>query len=769
MKIISFFLFLIAATASAQNFDEGPNDGSFTLLGSEIENPLLIAPVSQEYEDSYQSRISVAAGARDWDCNSTSRGDADNGKRYWSLLLAQLYNASDNSSDLESLIENEGHSGLFSTYQNEISLYKPFSAPGLCMYFLGYYELLPTDQKKKVEQMWNSEGREYTSRSDHQMDPIYDLTEYNSENFHWMSRMGGYLLSHKFNDRTDVHGLPAMEYYDEWMKNLTRATYNTGRVEWGSDIYSAYCLNPALVTYEYADDVQTRIRARAILDWMVFELAYRHIDGFQSGPGTRQKGGEMKPFYGESWGWEWLYFSDNSYHPSFSTSAAGDNLANQMIGFMLHGTYRPPQAAVDIAQRNFQTPVEMHNAKPYIHADNENYNDWRGETDKTRRWEFETMWIEKDYTLGSVASYRPAARAQLGGNQTPFVEQGLWRLAIRGTDNGALRLVGSAGDQTGGTYWNARYPYEEIGQYRNVMMRLIKAPSLNDLYIISPQEITFTTENGGSFAQAPNGVYIAVVPYNGSAPTSDDLNTEFKRYKWEFPEGELGGLVMEVGTEEEYGSYDNFKDAIQENMSTLEAETEHKIAYTSTSSHGGTIAMEYQGPTTYTSTVFDIDITPAGNLPKVWGDGQLFDYSEWQSYNVIYGEQILNQNWGSGALTATAGGKGVQIVVDPVTAVVTYRQIDDDVTKTPGTVQKRNNAVSPLRISGSRIFYRDLQSDATLYVYTMTGRLARKFTIKKGRGFRDLSSLPSGIYSVRLGGHAGENRSLRFVKTVLSF
>jgi hypothetical protein len=69
------------------------------------------------------------------------------------------------------------------------------------------------------------------------------------------------------------------------------------------------------------------------------------------------------------------------------------------------------------------------------------------------------------------------------------------------------------------------------------------------------------------------------------------------------------------------------------------------------------------------------DVEPAGTLPKVWCDGQAVDFGKWQSYHVVLGEPIVEQNWGSGVLTAKTDGKGVQIIVDPATAEVTYRKI----------------------------------------------------------------------------------------------
>ena len=132
---------------------------------------------------------------------------------------------------------------------------------------------------------------------------------------------------------------------------------------------------------------------------------------------------------------------------------------------MPYVSYRPPRAAIDIAQRKFQMPVEIQSAKPYYGLDENNYADWNGERGVRRRFEFETLYLDKDFTLGSVATMRPDGGVKADG-QMPFAEQNLWRLAVKGG-----QIFGNAGDND---TMAGRCPYEETAQYANVMLRAVK-------------------------------------------------------------------------------------------------------------------------------------------------------------------------------------------------------------------------------------------------------------------------------------------------------
>ena len=105
-------------------------------------------------------------------------------------------------------------------------------------------------------------------------------------------------------------------------------------------------------------------------------------------------------------------------------------------------------------------PVEIQSAKPYYGLDEDNYADWNGARGVRRRFEFETLYLDRDFTLASAATLRPDGAVKVDG-QMPFSEVNLWRLAVKGG-----QLFGNAGANDTMT---GRSPFEEIAQYGNVM------------------------------------------------------------------------------------------------------------------------------------------------------------------------------------------------------------------------------------------------------------------------------------------------------------
>ncbi|MBD3343555.1 MAG: DUF5107 domain-containing protein, partial [Chitinivibrionales bacterium] len=395
--------------------------------------------------------------------------------------------------------------------------------------------------------------------------------------------------------------------------------------------------------------------------------------------------------------YSYAYFGDAT-QPSYDIDSLQQYMRINTIGMIPYCSYRPPQVAIDIAQRNFTTPVEMHNAKPFYHLDNNNYAYWRGNSPESRRFEFETLFLEKNYTLSSLATYRPD-----GQNVGCFSEQSVWRLGVKGTNVGALQIFGNVGTTD---LLSGRHPKEEIGQYRNVMMRLVKDAS--PVWVCFPERVNCTFDGSIAFADCGNGVYVACIPFNSTGNSSETYprDEDYDRFMWTFAAGQLGAVIMEVGTQEEHGSYADFINSIKTGT-TLYSPATDRVEYISTS--GKSLKMEFMPLTTYTYQDKESSpqvITEAGVVPKVWCDGKLVDYSKWKTYHVISGEPIVEQEWESGVMTAQANGQGLQIIVDTATADVTYRHFSTD-------------ALRIMPIGSSSSHAEELQNTYRYHLYTM--------------------------------------------------
>jgi hypothetical protein len=604
--------------------------------------------------------------SKGWRIDNGNR-DGDVGKWTWSPLLA---NMAAEPEGIPSLINGKGAELINSRYAG--SFFKPFSAPGYSMYYFQFKDRLPPVQIEKAHQMIREKGFEQMSRPDGRMDPIYDLTEFNSENFNWMSRLAGVQWAHELKDQEWI------SFFETHLNNLTRALYHTGRIEWNSNNYWGHSMNPVIVLATHAPTEKIRTQATAIADWMVFEAALHYLDGFQVAPDSRAKTNAYKPFAGSVWPYTYLYFQTSS-KPSYSQEDAKKEFGSSEVGLLSWSTYRPPQVAIDIAQRKFPTPVEIQSAKPFYHLDHDNYADWKGDTGRSRRFEFETLYLGKDYTLASVATLRPNGlySFQPGGReQKPFSEQNVWRWGVKGNGNGALQVFGNAGPEGGwGNGWDTmaqRQPWEQIGQYRNVIMRLFR--NLDRAWVAIPVEAKTETDNQGRlFVDMGHGVYGAFLPYHSTGldqekfPFRGERQTHH-RFVWTLNPNTLSAVVLEVGTREEYGSFSAFQSAIR-TQAAFTSPGPDQLGYRSPT--GRVLGMEHTGVTTYSMVNGDV-VDPAGKLPRVWRDGEEVDFDTWDSYRVTHGFPLIEQKWGSGVLEARSNENRIRIQVDPETAEVHY-------------------------------------------------------------------------------------------------
>lgn len=686
-------------------------------------------------------------------------GNQDAGKTEWPKLLAKMAWPATNpsSTTLKSYLAigknmvNGSNVGSFNS---------PFSCAGYAMYYFKWKDSIAAHDPAQVNLIYQDVRNMWHQlmKTDHVFDPCcgYNAAggkEFNSENFHWMMRAAGYLFAHELHGKTvggttlDMTNLNlstpgvlmhtgqaspltktvapssvnAIAYFDGFLKNLTRALYNAGRVEWNSNNYFGHTLNPLLTIYEGAEKCNdpngaaNKKRAQAILDWMMLEAALHFVDGAQVAADSRAKTSSFLPFSGSYYQFTNTFFFDDDFQPSFAPTVWKTKDPTEMeVGFLLSTSYRPPQVIIDIAQRKFTMPVEIQSAKPFYHLDHGRYFNhdgtingefpyhyWKG-TDKGRRFEFETTWIDKNVTMASAAVGRP------DGAMGTYSEQCVWRIGFKGQQNGARMLSGNAGSRTVTT---GRSPYHEIGQFRNLMMQMIQHPAdtANQIWVVVPDSLQqlqtsgeagfwdvqkYKWQEGNLYLQLRNDVFLAIKPFpqpvavNRSTTTESAMHTKIS-FHW--AAGQLGTLLFELGSGGKFADFNSFVEASQTGaFQVVDAAT---VAYTS--SDNTQLKMEYVAPGTYDMIPFTYDspsqnpFSPAGSYPRVWGNHEYLDYQNWDSYRTVFGQDIVNQAWGSGVLNLHAGGVRTCTTIHPETAEVRF------------TVEKKKSPslTNPLRTS----------------------------------------------------------------------
>ncbi len=596
--------------------------------------------------------------------------DADAGKRDWPPLLAEMYKVKEDTAKLMGYIKNQGKKLVFSKWAGNFC--KPFTMPGLSMYYFTYKDLLPDDQKQEIYDTFYTKkkacfgeekiGWEYLKREDHVMDPIYGETEFNSENFNWMARFAGYLFAQEYQDSMQ------MAYFDPYIRNWIRTLYHVGRLEWNSNTYWGHCFNPLLVLYQYAPEAEVKQMAKAGLDWMVLEAALHYLDGFQAAGDVRAKADAYRAFAGSVWGYTYIFFGTEGYQPTYYTPAFdfGDKDLKAYIAFLPYIDYYPPPVIVDIAQRKFDLPVEIRSAKPFYAVDHDNYGHWRGDGQQSRPFEFETIYMDKNLLMVSLASNRPDGNFKhhrLGEReQKPFSEESLWRLAVKGDSLGAYQLFGNSGTmQT----MAGRCPFEEIAQFKNMMIRAVKGA--DNTWMAAPSSFTPVVKNNMLFFDFNNGVYAVFVPVNAlSLQTDPYSDTTYTRYRWQLDTRELGGTILQTALQKDFGTFEAFQQAFLENACWSVRDNKRIDFYSNTND---SLSLLFNPPITYQAYSGEV-IDPAGVTPAVRANGRSVKYDKWNVYQTVSGQNIVSQEWGGGTLKLQSWEHTKKISIDPKSAHV---------------------------------------------------------------------------------------------------
>ncbi len=660
----------------------GPFYGAVSQTLTPIE-PDSAKPTEQGYEIKYQERLQNLMNARSLTPTNGNAG-VDEGKSTWNRLLANIYKNRLNPTWVQNEIDTRGLGLLRSQWAG--SFCGPFSTVGYAAYYFQCKTLLSQAQKDSVRNnLYNiisfpnrcsaASGWDLLMRPDGFMDPTvsdnqtpnFNLTgtEFNSENYHWMLRGTAYLFAQEFQEAQYLQPLT------DWYKNLTRAVFNVGRIEWNSNNYWGHTFNPLLNLYNFAWNADDKRRAKALCDWNVLELALHHLDGEHvAGADPRAKSNAYRRFAGSATPFVFQYFADTTipaYTPSYGNLANYGNTSarpdwDSYQGFLCYSTYRPSQQIIDIARRKFAMPVEIHSAKPFYRADYNFYADWQGNGTNSERNEFEFLYLNHRYILNSVATKRP------DGGLGTFSEQSIWRLGVAGTQSGNIQIMGNSGATN---TMAGRWPYEQVGQFRNILLRTVK--NTDSLWIGVPQSLSPDWVGDTLFLDFNNGVYAAFIPYGTTSRTESAQagDAAYRRITFN-ANTSLAALALEVGTSEEFTDFNTFKSRIA-TAPKFSLDSIDKISYRSASGHS--LTMAYQPPISYTLLAPRSNLTalnPAGTLPKLWQDGIPVNFNNWQVYEVVHGQDIIRQNRGSGELTLASQGNGLKMKVDPATAEVTY-------------------------------------------------------------------------------------------------
>ena len=432
----------------------------------------------------------------------------------------------------------------------------------------------------------------------------------NTDNLRAMRETSVYLMAEETGNEA------TRRLYKQKIQRYVWALYHIGMGEWDSSVYHGHTFAPYLNLYDFAKDPEVKQLAKAALDWMSAAAAIKYYRGGWGGPVKRDYGTSNVVFGSSAVQTFWLYFGDN---PLPNPSSVLDTL------YLITSTYRPPQAIVALARKQFKKPVEILSTKPL-------YENWKPGKDKLPGY-WETQFFGQTYQMGSVAG------TFADGDVIPF------RLMAYNTERGVDYFAANTGKEGVRPGKNSK---DEMGQFRNLLIWLRPASEIPFFFQV-PKTAKAEIEDNIWFFKFEK-TWLAVRPINLKQYTEIALtDRKFaaiysqERILQALSQGYgYEGFALEVGEANSYGNYEEFKQRIK-HKSKLDLSELLAGKVSLQDAQGNRLEFTYQF---------------SNLLPSLVRNGTPFN---WFEHLDLY--KSLNQDnapialgWKRGTLTVKAGG-----------------------------------------------------------------------------------------------------------------
>lgn len=503
-----------------------------------------------------------------------------------------------------------------------IDLYWAFTLKGQVRKFFQFGHLLNPDYRRTMERAidaWTKTHPRFTPHPVHQR-YRHDVQGWGpnrfghrqvdgrrTDNLYAMSTTSIYLFAEAAgNEETRLRAKSEVLGY-VW------ALYNIGHGEWDSETYHPHIVSPYLNLYDFAKDPEVKLAAKAALDHFFTSAALKYQRGAYLGASKRdyasrsyrQTGSPFMKFFD-------LYFD-----------GAPERLRESDQVFGLLSNYRPPQAVLALAHREFDRPVEILASKP-------NYENWHeGQSERPRN--FETLWIGRHGGMGSVLD--PGGN----GDLAPF------RIVLnRGEDQADIVAVSSR------PQFNRKFAGCQTAQYGNLFVWM--APTSGNPWALTYTEaMNLTNERDILFLEGENS-WIAIrthgigsfEPVTQKGRDADRFRGQVVRHAPTLDGADFAFLTIEIGEKGEHTSFEAFRRAIHE-KSELAFDAGKRVV-TLTGTDGRVLEAGYN---------------PQNDLTRVTRDGVTRDWdnpAEWALWRTVGESDLISLGWKEGVLKVNAGG-----------------------------------------------------------------------------------------------------------------
>lgn len=392
------------------------------------------------------------------------------------------------------------------------------------------------------------------------------------------------------------------------LRAYVKGLYTVGQGEWDSSTYLMFDLHGMLNIYDFAKDDETRLLAKAALDWYVAGYALKYRDGVYTAPNQRGFAGTIASTISDQTGWLWWGLPGGYELPKANGFRYAVHPATS--------SWRPNKVLCNIAQKKLAAlPAEQRNTKP---------NYWYGAGLEPKAGQYhETVYNAPQFTIGTLWNGH-------GSQMTRFM------IAVQ-SDKGAVTFTGGnprcsdhTGKKTGIGFADGNGRYTQFAAMGATVMSLSQAPDDD-------------TDAGYSFFTIPEGMtpkevagwqtfpigdtIVALWPIGGNteiAETAPDKKGNTKKFL-KIP-GAKTGFVVHVGND----------------FAKLKV-TDNSV----TDATGKTLTMKFNPATE--------DDAHGNRVADVTIDGQSVDVSKWPLYS---GPFVTHQ---PGLLTVSDGKDGYSV------------------------------------------------------------------------------------------------------------
>jgi hypothetical protein len=411
----------------------------------------------------------------------------------------------------------------------------------------------------------------------------------NTDNLKAMRETSVYLFSEEIGNE------PIRDLYFNRLRHHVGALWHTGYSEWDSETYVPHAIAPFFNLFAFTKNPAARRIAKAGLDWYFMAAALKYFYGMSTGPSKRSNGSANVRLGASAADMPYLYFGDSEV----PEAEIFDRDRDSYIQFL--SQYRPPQVLYQLASKQFHKPMELRATKPP-------YGTFTA-TSAGRPDAFETMYFGKTYQMGSVVSGFAVS------DMRPYKLGALH--PTRGVD------VFYANTTDNDTLTHAKYANDQIGQFENLMVFIRKNGGRRFFFQV-PMDVPFDTVSGFWFFPYAK-TWIAVRPLNIKVLSILPLNGIYANHQeilCETPPSGFSGFAMEVADEDEYATYDDFKNAIY----SRQLEILHF-------QDSGMVRLEGKN-----GKFLKVKYNPLNQRPEVYrNSNQATDFLENNQYNVYQG------------------------------------------------------------------------------------------------------------------------------------